>query len=99
MLELLLFSLAFLLAGFGAELMLIRLTKNKWKWLQLLPLLVVAGLCVCAWDVFRTPSMFGGLGDLEGVAAVIAAILVLLGWSAAQLVWIFWKTVGEQKKN
>ena len=85
MLELILFALAFVLGGFGGELLLLRMTREKWKGLRLLPLLASAGLCVYAWDVFRTPSMFGGLDDLAGVAAVIAAVLVLLGWTLAQL--------------
>ena len=100
MLELILFALAFLLGGFGVELLLLRLTREKWKGLRLLPLLAVAGLCVYAWNVFRTPSMFGGLGDLEGVAALIAAVLVLLGWGLAQLAaYISGKKTAMRKNN
>ena len=42
--ELILFALAFLLGGFAVQLLLLHLTRNRMKWLRLLPLAAVAWL-------------------------------------------------------
>ena len=87
MMELILMALAFLLGGFGVELFLLHLTKSTWKWLRALPLLAVAGLWLYGWYMFKQPSMFGNLSDLEGLAALIAGTLILLGCGLAWLVF------------
>lgn len=85
MMELILMALAFLLGGFGVELFFLHLTKSKW--LRALPLLAVAGLWLYGWYMFKQPSMFGNLSDLEGLAALIAGGLILLGCGLAWLVF------------
>ena len=85
MMELILMALAFLLGGFGVELFFLHLTKSKW--LRALPLLAVAGLWLYSWYMFKQPSMFGNLSDLEGLAALIAGGLILLGCGLAWLVF------------
>lgn len=85
MMELILMALAFLLGGFGVELFFLHLTKSKW--LRALPLLAVVGLWLYGWYMFKQPSMFGNLSDLEGLAALIAGTLILLGCGLAWLVF------------
>ena len=85
MMELILMALAFLLGGFGVELFFLHLTKSKW--LRALPLLAVAGLWLYGWYMFKQPSMFGNLSDLEGLAALIAGGLILLGCGLSWLVF------------
>ncbi len=85
--ELILIALAFLLGGFIVELFLLHLTKSTWKWLRALPLLAVAGLWLYGLYIFKQPSMFGNLSDLEGLAALIAGTLILLGCGLAYLIF------------
>ena len=79
-------ALLLLLGGFGIQLLIL----HKLRPLRFVNLLAVAYPCFHAWNVFRTPSMFGNLSDLEGVATLIAAALIFLGWGVAWLVFC-WK--------
>ena len=82
--ELILWALGFLLGGFAVQLLLLRLTRKRMKWLRFLPLTVVAWLWVSAWQNYHhSHALFIGLSELAALADAIAGFLILLGWGAA----------------
>ena len=89
--ELILLALAFLLGGFGVELLLLHVTSTKGKWLRALPLLAVAGLWILAWQDYHRPGMFIGLREIVVFADIAAGFLVLAGWGLAWPVFRRWK--------
>ena len=90
--ELILWALGFLLGGFAVQLLLLRLTRKRMKWLRLLPLAAVAWLWVSAWQNYHhSHALFIGLSELAALVDAIAGFLILLGWGAA---WF----LGRKKK-
>lgn len=85
--ELILLALAFWAGGFLAELLLLRLTRTKWKVLRALPLLVVVGLWWLAWIDYNRPTFFIGMNELAAFVDVAAGTLILLGYGLAGLVF------------
>ena len=85
--ELILLALAFLAGGFLAELLLLHLTKSRWKWLRALPLLAVAGLWWLAWIDYNRPTFFIGMNELAAFVDVAAGTLILFGCGLAWLMF------------
>ena len=80
MLELLLLVLAVILGTLLVTLLLLRLTRNRFKLLRLLPLIPVGILWGLAWYDYTSGGFFG---DLAAFVDFIAGLLVLLGWALA----------------
>ena len=88
MLELVLLILALFLGGLLVTLLLLRLTRNRFKPLRLLPFLPVGYLWICAWQEYSAPGFFSGLAAFFNF---FAGALILLGWGLAFLIVFFTK--------
>ena len=78
-----------LLGSWAAQVFLLR--KVPVKPLHFLLPLGAAAALARAIQVFRGPHMFGGLDELEGIALIILALSILLGWGAGWLVNLWLK--------
>ena len=87
MAELVLLTLATILASFLVTLLLCHLTRNKFRSLRLLPLLPMVALWGQAWYEHTSGGFFG---DLAAFVDFIGGLLILLGWGIA-LVLVFLK--------
>ena len=94
-LELILLALAFLVGSLLVTLLLLRLTRNCFKILRLLPLAGVVVLWVLAWQDYNSAGWFSGLAAFADFAA---GLLVLLGWGLAFAV-LYWKRRRTRCRN
>lgn len=96
-----LWILAFLIP-LALQLLLLRLTRSRLRFLRwLLPLGILIFLAD-AWRIYQTPTFFIGLSALAALIDVIAAAAFLLGWGAAWGLFALWtqrKEVSHEKND
>lgn len=90
MLELLLPACAFFFGSWLVTVLLLRLTREGFRVLRILPLLAALTLWMLAWKEYQTPSMFGGLNTLAAVGKAAGGLFVLIGW-AVPMMLSFWR--------
>mgnify|MGYP003374840507 FL=1 len=92
MAEIVLYFALWLAGGLVLQLLLLRLTRNRFRFLRVLPLVVVGWQGFNALRAYGAGGLFIGLNALAALVFLLQGGAFLAGWGLA---WLLWRRRGR----